>query len=1036
MSYNFVKNFKTLKKNVCSGSAEEIENRIDETKNPEVYEVITGACIPYYDFDANYNTEELQKYNYKKDLAIATESIKYQYDNGVIYIFDASGYDPTKKNFKNSFHFIVRNAGYYEKASQIPKIGGFDPAVYNQKWQLFRLPRCSKKGQNRPLLRIGKFYKDEKFADYIIQNIAGETKIHIEEAESIEEHQEVATQIVNSYIKTVKQATNIFNHMTYKSDRITDNRININFRRNKTTFCNICDRTHDGDGVPYLIVYPESNKIFYNCHQAKNKKSIFVCNINENEPVKNKQQIIRKTLTVDDKTIICNVRYCSDIPQFMDSISNLDSKLTICLKANMGTGKTYGAAKAINSYKPDARNGVISFRVTLATKYEADFDNFVGYKSKTERNITESQWICQLDSLHRIDKTHPMDRLILDEVSQARKHLTATTFMKNKNYADNRATLKYLIRTAKQVIIMDANLTDDDVNFIQGIRGGQKIVIVNTHTPTVRIINMTTDESIIREIIENLRKNEKCIIAHNGSVKKQEILARTIQKARPNKKILLINRNSTNKKDVADALNDPNSEWHKHDLIIYSPTVQSGISYDKTDSFDNVYGIFGNCSNSSEDASQMLHRVRHPINNKINVSITMSNFNSAKPTTAKGVKFNLTAPRKHILTNGNAEDIQHLAFEYNDLGEKVFCNSEIINEYCQNRAEANLDSINFKANFMHHQKNYGATITESKTDKKKDGIVKIEVKKSAKEHKIEKIQQLTDAENITVDKANAIKSKMEKNIIITDEDLLGLKKYNIHKSYNLEAPEVESITEMPAEAAFDWYDKYSINDARNHYFQQSKYFKKADSTFGETLKTIKLTEIEIASKKRVKHNEEGIFAVSTEQQIVDALLTNPVYQKHNIIINWLDKLGFESLKCDKELTQDNLKILAGSIVASFDNNTCSVLGKGKRKIENMRKLKPTDKTFIKKTLEFFNGSLNSEFGISIKKKSKNSKVFILDNPYIKDGSFTVKDNNNLDSPISNIPVLGKLNEWDKKEQANNRYLKSDGNVDPYDSEDE
>jgi hypothetical protein len=953
----------------------------------------------------------------------------------MVYTFDASGYDPKKQNFKNSFHFLVRGVGYYNNPAQIPKIEGFDPAVYGKKWQLFRLPKCSKKGQNRPLLRIGNLHNNEKFEDYIIQNVKNERQIFPNGEKSIEKHETVATKSINEYIKTVKQSTDVFNHMIYKSDKITDKRININFRRTKPTLCDICGRIHKGDGTPYLIIYPESNKVFYNCHHSKLKKSVFLCKINIDKPATDKPNIKRKTLTIDENTIICDTPYCSDIPEFTNSIKNLGPKLTICLKSNMGTGKTYGAAKAINESHQNTRDGVISFRVSLATKYENDFKNFVGYKNKTERNITEQQWICQLDSLYRIHKANHLDRLVLDEVSQARRHLTASTYMKSKNYADNRATLKYLIRTSKQVIIMDANLTDDDVNFIQTIRGGQKLTILNTHIPTQRSINMTTDEAIIRKVIENLKRGKKSIIAHNGSVNKQEILFKTIQKSHPDKKILLINRSTANKPDVEAALSDPNAKWGEYDLVIYSPTVQSGISYDKINVFDSVYGIFGNCSNSSEDASQMLHRVRHPINIKINVSINISNFNAAKPTTAQGVKASLIAPRRHILTDDINEDVQHFQFEYNDLGEKIFNNSEIINEYCENAAEHNYDSINFKDNFIHHQINYGATITYDKLDKKKDIIIKSEVKKSAKEHKIEKIQELADAENISSDKALQIKLSMEKNTIVSDNDLLLLKKFNVHNSYNLGAVEVDIITEMKAEDSFNWYATYSTNETRNHYKQQSKYYKNSESTFKETLNTIKLTEQEIASKKRVKHTEEGIFAVSNEQQIIDALLTNPVYQKHNIVINWLNNLGFGSLGSAAEIEQKDFQITAGAIVAGFDNNTCSILGKGKRKVESMQNLKPTDATFIKNILKFFNGSLNSEFGISIKKKSKNSNMYILDNPYITNGLFTVKDDNKPDLPISYIPLLGKLNDWDLKQQANNRYLKSDNDDDPYDSDD-
>ena len=82
-------------------------------------------------------------------------------------------------------------------------------------------------------------------------------------------------------------------------------------------------------------------------------------------------------------------------------------------------------------------------------------------KKKTLKDFKENKkiidddiWVCQADSLYRIKPTEkPLEILVLDEVDQLRKHMTADTFMKNSNYLANRAGLRQLIKTAKQVII-------------------------------------------------------------------------------------------------------------------------------------------------------------------------------------------------------------------------------------------------------------------------------------------------------------------------------------------------------------------------------------------------------------------------------------------------------------------------------------------------------------------------------------------------------------------------------------------------------
>jgi hypothetical protein len=72
-------------------------------------------------------------------------------------------------------------------------------------------------------------------------------------------------------------------------------------------------------------------------------------------------------------------------------------------------------------------------------------------------------------------------------------------------------------------------------------------------------------------------------------------------------KILVINSITMAEDNVKAALNSPNTEFSKYRVVIMSPTAQSGLSYDIPDIFHSIYGIFGNASNSSGDACQMLN---------------------------------------------------------------------------------------------------------------------------------------------------------------------------------------------------------------------------------------------------------------------------------------------------------------------------------------------------------------------------------------------------------------------------------------------
>jgi hypothetical protein len=90
-----------------------------------------------------------------------------------------------------------------------------------------------------------------------------------------------------------------------------------------------------------------------------------------------------------------------------------------------------------------------------------------------------------------------------------------------------------------------------------------------------------------------------------------EMLRKCVDNPDEDVKVLEISSNTINTPEVIAAMADPNATWGKYQVVVVSPSIQSGVSYDGTD-FDNIYGIFGNRTNASGDAAQMLYRVRHP----------------------------------------------------------------------------------------------------------------------------------------------------------------------------------------------------------------------------------------------------------------------------------------------------------------------------------------------------------------------------------------------------------------------------------------
>lgn len=157
------------------------------------YEVLTGACIPYFDFDNSYGSSEEQTKLETADFISARAAVIGAFPSAECISFASNGYDPVKKMWKNSFHFLIRKAGFYSSGSMIPLVAGCDEAVYKEvgKEQKFRMAFMSKEHNNRPKLRCeligdklvkyaaGELEEDQSL--YIIQNTGNETLIEVED---------------------------------------------------------------------------------------------------------------------------------------------------------------------------------------------------------------------------------------------------------------------------------------------------------------------------------------------------------------------------------------------------------------------------------------------------------------------------------------------------------------------------------------------------------------------------------------------------------------------------------------------------------------------------------------------------------------------------------------------------------------------------------------------------------------------------------------------------------------------------------------
>ena len=261
-----------------------------------------------------------------------------------------------------------------------------------------------------------------------------------------------------------------------------------------------------------------------------------------------------------------NEHYCSDNRDIIN-----DTSVIIGNRSPMGTGKTYQAMQKVEQgleNNPDAHIIINSFRVSLANKYKEEYSKlgFWCYNEDRAKKIdnTVKKLIIQLDSYNRIYwiKTD-VDLMVIDEISQVRQHLTNGTFLGNDKRADNWTSFKWCVKKAKQILLMDANLTAQDIKFIQDIRGKRTTTQVyhNEFKFDQGLAHITDNPyTIVRQVQKKLKEGKRCFVAHNGSKEKIHALAKLFTKKSGGvmRNTLIICQDTIHKDNVKKALEKPN----------------------------------------------------------------------------------------------------------------------------------------------------------------------------------------------------------------------------------------------------------------------------------------------------------------------------------------------------------------------------------------------------------------------------------------------------------------------------------------------
>lgn len=304
----------------------------------------------------------------------------------------------------------------------------------------------------------------------------------------------------------------------------------------------------------------------------------------------------------------------------------------VAVEGAMGSGKTFAVGEAIAPHLDDGTPTLnLTHRVTLGqAQSEAWGLPWAAAPGSDERlQGTGACWdSCCPDSGLQIrpsewsgpDGAGPV--VVLDEVGQGVEHLLLGhgTALAERRPAVLR-TVAELLRSARQTIACDAQLSDPVLQLLEALTGKRAHLIQSLHRPMAgrRLIcplGLTAAEASKRgrgkvlELIEASRPFfcwSSCQTA--GSRNSPQNLARLHLQRRPAARVLVID--SEHPEAAAQLAADPDGVAARFDAIYCSPSIASGLSIDLRGRFDAVV-VLGGGTVGPEHLAQAAARVRDP----------------------------------------------------------------------------------------------------------------------------------------------------------------------------------------------------------------------------------------------------------------------------------------------------------------------------------------------------------------------------------------------------------------------------------------
>lgn len=343
-------------------------------------------------------------------------------------------------------------------------------------------------------------------------------------------------------------------------------------------------------------------------------------------------------------------RYLLDQTKLLDNnddifVNNINEGLnnpnikTISIKSPYDTGKTQLLKQIVPKYN---RILWVSYRISLTNDIKGNFER-LGFKSYLN-TIQSNKLIIQVESLMKLNNNTFIDNntseipyydlVIIDEIEGILNQFNSPTMNGNAynifNYLEN------IIKNTPKLIVLDGDISSRTQQFINSF--GNVINLYNTIKINQKNIKVIKNKLEYFDDIYNSLNNNKKIVVATQSSKEGKYIQTKLKTLYPQLNIQCFHSKTDD--ELKMMLEKVVEAFDKLDVLIYTPTIEAGVSYDKI-RFYKLYGVMCAGSNSQRAFFQMLSRVRKFETNEVLILNEKLKCNENKLFTFDEVKSNL-----------------------------------------------------------------------------------------------------------------------------------------------------------------------------------------------------------------------------------------------------------------------------------------------------------------------------------------------------------------------------------------------------------